>query len=136
MPMRSVSGFTLIELIVVIAILAILAATALPRFIDLRQDAATATAQGMAGALASGTSINFGARSAGNAAATAVLTCNAAVVTVQGGTIAGVFPDARFAYKAGVGVKAVTNGASTVCSVVFTQGTITATAGATIIGAA
>ena len=135
MAVRSVSGFTLIELIVVIAILAILAAVALPKFIDLRTNAAAASAQGGAAALASGTSINFAARVAGNAAATAVLTCNAAVGTMQGGTVAGVFPDARFTFKAGVGVRTVTNGANTLCSIVFTQGTIAATAGATIIGA-
>src|SRR5882672_2969075 len=130
MAIRSVSGFTLIELIVVIAILAILAAVAVPRFIDLRGNAAVASASGGAGALASGTTVNFAARIAGNAAATAVLTCGAAPLTLQGGA----FPTG-FAFKAGAAARTVTNGASTVCSIVFTSGTIAATVAATIIGA-
>lgn len=51
------SGFTLIELVIVIVILGLLAATALPRFADLTDDAERASLDGLIGGLRSATAI-------------------------------------------------------------------------------
>lgn len=55
--MKQQAGFTIIELIVVIALLGILGAVALPRFINVTEDAHRASVQGVAGALASAVSL-------------------------------------------------------------------------------
>ena len=51
--MNKQAGFTLVELVVVIVILGLLAATALPKFINVTNQARTASLEGVAGGLRS-----------------------------------------------------------------------------------
>lgn len=56
----SAAGFTLIELVVVIVLLSILSVTALPRFVDLQDDARAAAVLGIVGAINAASAINYG----------------------------------------------------------------------------
>ena len=56
---RDQRGFTLIEIIMVIVLLGIIAAIAIPKYIDLREEAADATASGIVGAIVSSASIGY-----------------------------------------------------------------------------
>jgi MSHA pilin protein MshA len=78
-------GFTLIELVIVIAILGILAAVAIPKLFNITGDAQTAAIAGVAGALASAASENYGVRSEKNTNGQTVANCTDVGLLLQGG---------------------------------------------------
>jgi len=131
--MRKVTGFTIIELVVVITILGILAAVALPKFIDVQNDAYLAASQGIAGGIASGTAINYGARLAKGSITGGVLTvatCADAATTIAGGLPANyTITDTGFAAAA----TASGNGTSGTCIVTHNSAPTISTAVATVI---
>ena len=104
-------GFTLIELVMVIVILGVLAAVALPKFVDLKGDAATAASKGIAGALSSASAIQY-AQSQVSTSVSAFANCLAAAGGLVGGTVSSNFS---------------IGGTGTACTVANTDGGTTAT---------
>ena len=88
--MNKQAGFTLVELVVVIVILGLLAATALPKFINVTNQARGASVEGVAGGLRSAASLAQAQYVLnGDNTATSVVMSGATVTTLSGTSVGG-----------------------------------------------
>ena len=99
----SQQGFTLVELIVVILILGILASVAVPKFVNMGQDARMAKISAVYGAMKAASQVTYGAalvRGSANSATGSVTTQSGTVTTIYGypdtNSTTGIMPAAGF----------------------------------------
>jgi MSHA pilin protein MshA len=140
--MRNQKGFTMIELVMVIVILGILAAVAIPRFIDLQSNAQQAAVDGIAGSLATASSVNY----AGCAAMGNVVTANKCIAVAKCSDISTALTPAltlgaagatavEGAYNLTADTPVAANGTEAACTLQTMKSGTTYTAGYTVTGA-
>lgn len=86
---KQITGFTIIELVIVIVIIGILAATAIPKFQDLSTDARSAAIKTIAGTLSSANAENYATRIVRSTYGKAVTNCTSVASLLVGGLPAG-----------------------------------------------
>ncbi len=139
--MRIQKGFTMIELVMVIVILGILAAVAIPRFIDLQSNAQQAAVDGVAGSLATASSINY----AGCSAVGNTVTAGKCIAVSQCSDVASAITPALTLGTAGAAIAdtynlladtaATGNGTEATCTLQISKSGTTYTATYTVTGA-
>ncbi|MDF1677641.1 MAG: type II secretion system protein [Legionellaceae bacterium] len=139
--MRIQKGFSVVEFVMIIVVLGILAAVAVPRFIDLQVNAQQAAVDGVAGSLATASSINYAGCSTVSNAVTAgkcitVAKCSdvAAIITptLTLGTAGAAIADT---YNLAADTTATGNGTEAACTLQISKDGSTYTASYTVTGA-
>jgi len=130
MNTKKQQGFTLIELVIVIVILGILAASALPKFVDLSEDARKASIEGLAGSVRSASAMAHAKAivSKQNGATGSISVEGTAINMINGYPSAASLMDliadtSGYTVTSGTGEVTIDNGAATTasCDVVYTD---------------